>query len=803
VAGALNSSAGIVSTASHGISQSMVSLANNDEFARSRIDARKRAADAAREGVWSGLVEGGGSVLQGLTSGISGLVSLPLAQSKNSGISGLVTGFGLGVVNIGVSPILGVSDGLNSVAQTVITQLNTFPMGHRRRPPRSLQRVSVRADDMEITTAESCLAGNSTVLTSTLGFDSTTGTFEVSLIPTVVEPTANKSLARKVTLDNLIAESSPFPILVDIGLHSYVILAKKFIHVKRLLSLTEDMKLSAVDRHHHSHVHNVEYTATGASTPNNDVILRWKNVSHFAVHANQSTVRLFLIGVFNSTEEFYDPLSLGGTALPEQTVDICCQGHKQLLDLVNAMLTCSTLMKNPQSNPDFNSLTTILSPSRGLYVRPLLAPNGFAMSGSTDGESSVTGHTGTAASFAYPSNSLLYTNVSSYSSNGVEGRSAAGASPHQPQNPARSLYTLSARSIRIHEETVEEQQRPRTKISNLRTSQDPTNSGAASATSGNVIGISGAQSSTLDNSDRNDGAQEERNIFIQHVSASEYKFGTANAKPLAPTMCFFTQEALARTKPGTSSTATSAGKDMFCNVLQELSLVSLSTSEKTHPTTGVLLSVTTTVDVWARLDEIMWQLIKEWGQVYNSASRCSCLAVINESSSVVVWNKVEMKSGKGMKLLPGPGYMNDRNTLVPGGFVLFFIWGESRSRSNSRGRSLLMGDSGQAKIYIESISFSLSMSTKRLKVRLPHGTISSQGAKNPPTSPVPATRASISSASPTKRNNQQRVVEVDDADEEADSEVDDDYGTSSADSVEILESSVEPSSWCKFVIRVK
>jgi hypothetical protein len=39
-----------------------------------RAEKHKRATEAAREGIFSGLVEGGGSLIYGLASGVSGLL---------------------------------------------------------------------------------------------------------------------------------------------------------------------------------------------------------------------------------------------------------------------------------------------------------------------------------------------------------------------------------------------------------------------------------------------------------------------------------------------------------------------------------------------------------------------------------------------------------------------------------------------------------------------------------------------------------------------------------------------------------
>ena len=87
-----------------------------------RAEKHRRATDAAREGVLSGLMEGGESLITGLASGVTGLFSKPIEGALQNGPSGFVRGIGIGVVGVAVGPVLGVADGLNSVAQTLFIQ---------------------------------------------------------------------------------------------------------------------------------------------------------------------------------------------------------------------------------------------------------------------------------------------------------------------------------------------------------------------------------------------------------------------------------------------------------------------------------------------------------------------------------------------------------------------------------------------------------------------------------------------------------------------------------------------------------
>ena len=57
-----------MSTATQGVARG-ISYFGDEQFVRMRAEKHKRAADAAREGVLSGLMEGGGSLITGLASG--------------------------------------------------------------------------------------------------------------------------------------------------------------------------------------------------------------------------------------------------------------------------------------------------------------------------------------------------------------------------------------------------------------------------------------------------------------------------------------------------------------------------------------------------------------------------------------------------------------------------------------------------------------------------------------------------------------------------------------------------------------
>ena len=80
-----------------------------------------REQRASQGGVLAGMKAGGESILGGVTSGITGLVTNPYQQGKKDGALGFFKGVGMGLVGVAVKPVLGVADGITSVA-TGLTQ---------------------------------------------------------------------------------------------------------------------------------------------------------------------------------------------------------------------------------------------------------------------------------------------------------------------------------------------------------------------------------------------------------------------------------------------------------------------------------------------------------------------------------------------------------------------------------------------------------------------------------------------------------------------------------------------------------
>ena len=143
VSGALNSTVAIVGTASTGIAL----LSGDLDFVRARTLQQQRSL-AARGGLVSGAQEGIASVYSGFASGISGVITKPIEEAKRDGPIGFLRGVGLGIIGVAVKPVLGVTDGLTSVAQGISNQVGDKICHIPVRPPRAFERSEADCCDL-------------------------------------------------------------------------------------------------------------------------------------------------------------------------------------------------------------------------------------------------------------------------------------------------------------------------------------------------------------------------------------------------------------------------------------------------------------------------------------------------------------------------------------------------------------------------------------------------------------------------------------------------------------------------------
>ncbi|KAJ1436817.1 hypothetical protein B484DRAFT_248622 [Ochromonadaceae sp. CCMP2298] len=142
----MDSAAAIVGTASKGISH----LSGDADYVRRR--ALKRQQNRANHGgIFEGMRDGGECVISGISSGMTGLVSKPIEEASKHGFQGFFRGLSLGIIGAAVKPVLGLSDGITSVAQGISNQVDPHMKACHVRPPRALEPSAIDPSYLVIT----------------------------------------------------------------------------------------------------------------------------------------------------------------------------------------------------------------------------------------------------------------------------------------------------------------------------------------------------------------------------------------------------------------------------------------------------------------------------------------------------------------------------------------------------------------------------------------------------------------------------------------------------------------------------
>ena len=147
--GVIGSAANLVGTATTGVStltESVANLSGDDKYMQRR-EEKLRAAKAGQGGVLSGLKSGGESMFSGVASGLSGLVTKPYQEGKKSGALGVVKGMGMGIIGVATKPVMGVSDGLSSIATGFSQQMqDPLKIVSHIRPARAFEMTEDKDD---------------------------------------------------------------------------------------------------------------------------------------------------------------------------------------------------------------------------------------------------------------------------------------------------------------------------------------------------------------------------------------------------------------------------------------------------------------------------------------------------------------------------------------------------------------------------------------------------------------------------------------------------------------------------------
>jgi hypothetical protein len=86
------------------------------------------------------LKDGSEQVILGITSGVSGIFLKPFEEAQKDGAIGFLRGVGFGVVGAAVKPVLGIADGISSIAHGISNELGDSSATHQVRPPRAFSR---------------------------------------------------------------------------------------------------------------------------------------------------------------------------------------------------------------------------------------------------------------------------------------------------------------------------------------------------------------------------------------------------------------------------------------------------------------------------------------------------------------------------------------------------------------------------------------------------------------------------------------------------------------------------------------
>lgn len=145
-------SVAMVGTASKGISY----LSGDADYIRKR-EMRRQKSRALKGGIVEGIVEGGENVFSGFKSGFTGLLTKPIREAQKDGLEGFIRGVGMGLVGAAVKPVLGLADGITSVASGVQNQVDVPDEYTIRRPARALE--SCQSDSTKLAVGPVTLDG--------------------------------------------------------------------------------------------------------------------------------------------------------------------------------------------------------------------------------------------------------------------------------------------------------------------------------------------------------------------------------------------------------------------------------------------------------------------------------------------------------------------------------------------------------------------------------------------------------------------------------------------------------------------
>jgi len=135
LSGVSTSLGGIAGSASRGLGN----LAGDGDYVRQRA-LKKQQNRAQNSGFLDGIMDGAESIVSGVGSGLTGLVSRPMEEAQKGGVGGFFKGIGLGLLGAVVKPVMGFTDGVSAVASGVTSQVTNETNYVHVRPPRAMGR---------------------------------------------------------------------------------------------------------------------------------------------------------------------------------------------------------------------------------------------------------------------------------------------------------------------------------------------------------------------------------------------------------------------------------------------------------------------------------------------------------------------------------------------------------------------------------------------------------------------------------------------------------------------------------------
>lgn len=134
VTGTMDSAAAMIGSASKG----MAYLTGDEDYVRKRAIKRQQIRQG-QKGIYAGFREGGESFMSGIASGVSGMIAKPIEEAAKGGVQGFIKGVGLGFLGMAIKPLVGLTDGVTSIAYGISTEVDPNNIFVHVRPPRALE----------------------------------------------------------------------------------------------------------------------------------------------------------------------------------------------------------------------------------------------------------------------------------------------------------------------------------------------------------------------------------------------------------------------------------------------------------------------------------------------------------------------------------------------------------------------------------------------------------------------------------------------------------------------------------------